>query len=841
MRRVFCVAAIGLLCAVAVVAEIQPAVVYDVGSKFDKSFNEGVYNGAERFKEETGIAYAEFQIANEAQREQAFRNFARRGYSPIIAVGFSQAPAVEAVAAEYPDTSFAIIDMVVELPNVQSIVFKEHEASFLVGMIAAMASETGTVGFVGGMDIPLIRRFACGYVHGVRYVNPDAEIYQNMAGSTPAAWSDPVKGAELAKSQFDRGADVVFAAAGATGLGVLQAAADGGKLSIGVDSNQNHLHPGSVLTSMLKRVDVAAYDVFKTAMDGTWEPGFRNLGLAEDGVGWGAGRAQPGPDQRRDDRAGGGRARRHRRRRDGDSRLHGDQLLPLAPQDRPPAVTLRGINKRFGTVQANRDVSLEVAAGAIHGIVGENGAGKSTLMSILYGFYRADSGTVEVEGRPVAIASPRDAIAAGIGMVHQHFMLVEPLTVLENVLLGAEGAARLQRGLRRARDTLNHLARDYGLEVDVDAPVGDLPVGIQQRVEILKALYRGAETLILDEPTGVLTPQEADELFRILAALKQQGRTMILITHKLREIMAVTDRVTVMRRGEVIAHVDTATTSQEHLAELMVGRTVLLRVEKSPATPGELMLQGDHLDYTDAAGVRRVRDVSLSVRRGEIVGIAGVAGNGQSELMALLAGIERPDSGTVTVNGRPVCDARDAADARRMRHAGLGHVPEDRQRMGLVGSFAANESSILGYHDDPAYNGTILMHRRDIIASSRRQMNEFDVRPPDPLLRSSAFSGGNQQKIIVARELDRDPDVLLIGQPTRGLDIGAIEFIHRRLLLLRDRGMAILLVSVELDEIIALSDRVLVMFDGAVAGEVTGAEATEQTIGPLMAGVGAAA
>ena len=267
-------------------------------------------------------------------------------------------------------------------------------------------------------------------------------------------------------------------------------------------------------------------------------------------------------------------------------------------------------------MQANRDVSLEVASGSIHGVVGENGAGKSTLMSILYGFYRADSGTIEVAGRPAAIASPRDAIAAGIGMVHQHFMLVEPLTVLENVLLGAEGAALLQRGLRRARDTLTHLAREYGLEVDVDAPVGDLPVGIQQRVEILKALYRGAETLILDEPTGVLTPQEADELFRILAALREQGRTMILITHKLREIMAATDRVTVMRAGEVVAHVDTAETSQEHLAELMVGRAVLLRVEKSAATPGEVMLAADHLDYTDAAGVRRVRDVSLSVRRG---------------------------------------------------------------------------------------------------------------------------------------------------------------------------------------------------------------------------------
>ena len=286
MRRVFCAGAIGLLCAVAAAAQIKPAVVYDVGSKFDKSFNEGVYNGAEQFKQETGIAYAEFQISTEAQREQALRNFARRGYSPIIAVGFSTGPAVDKVAAEYPETDFSIIDMVVDQPNVQSIVFKEHEGSFLVGMIAAMTSQTGTVGFVGGMDIPLIRRFACGYEQGVRYVDPDADIYQNMTGTTPAAWTDPVKGAELAKSQFDRGADVVFAAAGATGLGVLQAAADDGKLSIGVDSNQNYLHPGSVLTSMLKRVDVAAYDVYMSAMNGDWEPGVRVLGLAENGVGW---------------------------------------------------------------------------------------------------------------------------------------------------------------------------------------------------------------------------------------------------------------------------------------------------------------------------------------------------------------------------------------------------------------------------------------------------------------------------------------------------------------------------------------------------------------------------
>ena len=286
MKRLLGAAGILLLVAAAAAAQIKPAVVFDMGGKFDKSFNEGIYNGVERFRMETGISYAEFEVANEAQREQALRNFARRGYDPIIAVGFGQAPALEKVAAEYPDTNFSIIDMVVDLPNVQSIVFKEHEGSFLVGMIAALASETGRVGFVGGMDIPLIRKFACGYEQGVKHVNPGAEVYQNMTGTTPAAWNDPVKGAELAKSQFDRGADVVFAAAGGTGLGVLQAAADAGKLSIGVDSNQNYLHPGSVLTSMLKRVDVAAYDVYQSAMDGTWSAGIRNLGLAEDGVGW---------------------------------------------------------------------------------------------------------------------------------------------------------------------------------------------------------------------------------------------------------------------------------------------------------------------------------------------------------------------------------------------------------------------------------------------------------------------------------------------------------------------------------------------------------------------------
>ena len=489
-------------------------------------------------------------------------------------------------------------------------------------------------------------------------------------------------------------------------------------------------------------------------------------------------------------------------------------------------------------MQANRDVSVAVAKGSIHGIIGENGAGKSTLMSILYGFYRADSGSVEIDGRTAAIHSPGDAIAAGIGMVHQHFMLVEPLTVLDNVLLGAEGGPLLRDGVRQARGDLERLERDYGLEVDVDAPVGNLPVGIQQRVEILKALYRGAETLILDEPTGVLTPQEATDLFRILAALKEQGRTIILITHKLREIMAITEQVTVMRRGSVVADVRTADTSREHLAELMVGRKVLLRVDKGAAQPGEVLLEARNLEAVDDTGVRRLKDVSLTVRRGEILGIAGVAGNGQSELLEVLCGIRKPASGELEVNGHVLWSGQERTDARRVRRIGLAHIPEDRQRMGLVTAFTASESSILGYQGDAAFNGPILLHRRRVVSACERQMHEYDVRPPDPLLLSSGFSGGNQQKIIVARELDRDPEVLLIGQPTRGLDIGAIESIHRRIIELRDRGKAILLVSVELDEILSLSDRIAVMFDGAVAGEVAAEDATEQLLGALMAGLG---
>ena len=500
------------------------------------------------------------------------------------------------------------------------------------------------------------------------------------------------------------------------------------------------------------------------------------------------------------------------------------------------AIELRGIDKWFGAVHANRDVSLSVRAGTIHGLVGENGAGKSTLMGILYGYHRPDRGEILVRGRAVVLRTPQDALAAGIGMVHQHFMLVEPFTVLDNVVLGVEGGFRLGTGLGRARAELARLGREYHLEVDPDARVSDLGVGQRQRVEILKALYRGAEVLILDEPTAVLTPQEADHLFEILDSLRRQGKTVLLVTHKLREVREVTDVVTVMRQGRVVATRPTAETTAEGLAELMVGRAVALRVDKAPSRPGEAVLEVRDLEVEDGRGVRRVKGVTFAVRRGEIVGVAGVAGNGQSELLEALSGIRPVTSGSIRWKGRDLAGA-EPRSPRQWRRRGLAHVPEDRQRMGLVIPFAARESAILGYHRDPAYNGPVRLLGTAVAASWARQAAEYGIRPGDGLLRTSAFSGGNQQKIVLARELDRHPDLLLIGQPTRGVDIGAIEFIHRRLVALRDAGTALLVVSVELDEILALADRILVMHDGRIVGDLPRATADERQLGLMMAGV----
>jgi general nucleoside transport system ATP-binding protein len=501
-----------------------------------------------------------------------------------------------------------------------------------------------------------------------------------------------------------------------------------------------------------------------------------------------------------------------------------------------PAIELRKINKSFGPVHANKDIDLVVKKGSIHGIVGENGAGKSTLMSILYGFYQADKGDILVDGKKASISDSKTAISMGIGMVHQHFMLVDNFSVLENVILGAERGARLAKGIGAARKELKRLEEDYELRVDPDTLIQDLPVGLQQRVEILKALYRGAEILILDEPTGVLTPAEADHLFKILEVLKNEGKTVLLITHKLREIMAVTDTVSVMRRGEMVATRKTTETSMEDLAELMVGRSVLLSVDKKPAQPKEKVLVVDGLNVTDNRGVQVVKDVSFDVHAGEIVGIAGVSGNGQSELLETIAGIRRASGGTVWIDGETTDLAVRNVDPAEMRNRSLGHVPEDRHRMGLVTSFAEYENAILGYHTDPKYSKGMFLDVAGIKELAKTEIEKYDIRPPNPLLKTANFSGGNQQKIVLAREIERDPTVLLVGQPTRGVDIGAIEFIHKRLIELRDAGKGILLVSVELDEIRALADRVLVMFDGAIVGE-RAPDAGESELGLLMAGV----
>jgi ABC-type uncharacterized transport system ATPase subunit len=396
-------------------------------------------------------------------------------------------------------------------------------------------------------------------------------------------------------------------------------------------------------------------------------------------------------------------------------------------------------------------------------------------------------------------------------------------------MLGAVGGAFLNNGRAAGRKDLERLEREFELHVDLDAVVDDLPVGLQQRVEILKALYRGAEILILDEPTGVLTPDEADHLFRILGQLKAQGKTVMMITHKLREIMAITDDVSVMRQGEMVATRQTANTSVDELAELMVGRHVLLRVDKGPANPGEVKLSVSALTVVDELGVTRLKNVSFDVRQGEIVGIAGVSGNGQSELLEAIAGIGPIASGEVHLH----CDAEDTPWRPR---PGLGHVPEDRHKMGLVTKFQARENTILGYQREAKFGQGMFLDRTAILETTKAEMERYDVRPPDPFLKAANFSGGNQQKIVIAREIEQDPDVLIVGQPTRGVDVGAIEAIHRRLIELRDSGKAILLVSVELDEIRALSDRILVMFAGEVMGELP-PTATEREVGLLMSGV----
>ena len=499
------------------------------------------------------------------------------------------------------------------------------------------------------------------------------------------------------------------------------------------------------------------------------------------------------------------------------------------------AVQLLNISKRFGAVQANRGVSLTVESGTVHGLVGENGAGKSTLMAILYGYYQADEGSIEINGQPARIRDSHEAIALGIGMVHQHFMLVDTLTCLENVMLGAEGGWLLGPAKARVRAKLQQLMEETGLQVQLDARVADLPVGELQRLEILKALYRGARILILDEPTAVLTPQETDQLFVTLRALRDRGTTLILITHKLREVMSLCDAVTVMRAGQVVESRPIGAWSEELLAESMVGRKVALgRPAGSSKEAGAVRLEASGLSLRHANGVPALREVSLTLRAGEIVGVAGVSGNGQSELLEVLSGLRAPAAGRMQV-GDNAFSADAWLDPARARELRLAHVPEDRHAVGLVMNFPAWESAVLGYQGLPKYRRGLSMNHAAMRSATAEMEERFDVRPRSVDLGSSKFSGGNQQKLILAREIGEQPQVLLVGQPTRGVDIGAIEFIHAQLRALRDAGCAVLLVSSELDEILALADRVLVMNAGRITGELAIDECDERRLGLLMA------
>ena len=502
-----------------------------------------------------------------------------------------------------------------------------------------------------------------------------------------------------------------------------------------------------------------------------------------------------------------------------------------------PILELKNINKSFGHVQANKNINLTINKGTIHGIIGENGAGKSTLMSIVYGLYQADTGSINVSGKEIKLRSPRDSIESGIGMVHQHFMLVENFTVIENIVLGFEGEFVFGKKLEKAKEDLQKLCETYKLNIDLDSVISDLSVGFRQRVEILKSLYRGAEIFILDEPTGVLTPQEVDELFKILRSLKEEGKTIVLITHKLNEIMDLTSEVSVMRQGEVVGHTKTTDTNKEKLAEMMVGRSVLLRLNKAEAKLGDVVFKVENLTVKDDLDVTRVKNVNFEIRSGEILGLAGVTGNGQTELLEALSGIRNVESGAIYLNDEKISDKDNLLDPRELKEKGLAHVPEDRQRMGLVTDFKAYENLIFGYHDQEPYSKSSILRDGDILSFSKKVMEEYDVRPRSPQLITSNFSGGNQQKIILSRELNENPKILLVGQPTRGVDIGAIEFIHQRLIDMRDKGAAILLVSVELDEVLSLSDRILVMFDGNIVGERVNKDVTDRDLGLLMAGV----
>jgi general nucleoside transport system ATP-binding protein len=495
-------------------------------------------------------------------------------------------------------------------------------------------------------------------------------------------------------------------------------------------------------------------------------------------------------------------------------------------------IEMKDITKIFPGTIANEDVNFDLLEGETHVLLGENGAGKTTLMNVLYGLYQPEKGEIYVRGKLVKMSDPNEAIKLGIGMVHQHFMLVQNFTVAENIVLGSEPRIGIKLDIEKAIKEVEGLSKKYGFAIDPNAVISDISVGQQQKVEILKALFRGASILILDEPTAVLTPQEIEELGIIIRNLEKEGKSVILITHKLKEVMSMSDRVTILRRGKITGTVGTKDTSIDELAELMVGRKVNLVVNKKEATIGREILKIEDLYANDQRGLPAVNGVSLRVNAGEIVGIAGVDGNGQSELVETLTGLKKPKSGSMVLNGKDIF----GKTPKEIINDGISHIPEDRHKRGLILKYSLFENAILGTHYKKPFSSGIVMNYRTIREYTQKLIKDFDVRTPNDEVMASALSGGNQQKLIAAREISKDPDLLIASQPTRGLDVGAIEYIHKRLVMERDNGKAVLLVSLELDEIMSLSDRIAVMYAGKIVAILDRKDATENKLGILMAG-----
>lgn len=495
-------------------------------------------------------------------------------------------------------------------------------------------------------------------------------------------------------------------------------------------------------------------------------------------------------------------------------------------------IEMLNIRKEFSGFVANDNITLQVKKGEIHALLGENGAGKSTLMNVLFGLYQPEQGEIRVKGKPVNITNPNIANDLGIGMVHQHFMLVDTFTVTENIILGKETTKGGVIDIRTAEEEVRKISERYGLAVDPQAKISDISVGMQQRVEILKTLYRGAEILIFDEPTAVLTPQEIKELIQILRTLIKEGKSIILITHKLKEIMEVCDRVTVIRKGKGIGTVNVSETNPNELASLMVGRDVVFTTEKEEAKPTNDVLDIKGLVVKDSRGVQAVRGLELTVRAGEIVGIAGVDGNGQTELIEAITGLRKAECGSVKIKGKDILNL----SPRKITESGMAHIPQDRHKHGLVLNYPIGENMVLQTYYKEPFSKSGVMNFRNIYEKARTLIKEFDVRTPNEYTPARALSGGNQQKAIIGREVDRDPEILIAAQPTRGLDVGAIEFIHRRLIEQRDKGKAVLLISFELDEIMNVSDRIAVIYEGEIVAIVNPKETTEQELGLLMAG-----